>query len=600
MSPNQEEAFFDYLENETEPFTLEEITSFVQLSDPKHIPTAPDNSLFFEIASFLETKSIAFKIDTEPGPKDEGSPQINQKWISRRGCFEQLSFVITPTRLELANGILIPGHRCVPFANPIIMPHEYVFFLDGKPIPVTTTEGLPEDFYPYYSIFGEEYAPQYIARDNPENEAAFNFDPYDDISSCEVSIRTLDMRNLYRELGFIPGDCFIVSNLEWKLGHFNLEKISKNEWSNSELLKWVKAAECGFQNSFAMLGPGASTEEQVAYAYWYGGKRMRETPAYSLEEFLYKKTESIETVQYGIETRFWYSGKEIPDAKTLEGIFAPPDRTYIEDIFLKLNIPISEFVVISYVRDAFFRNEKDIDLVLSRIIPPVINIDEADWAVVAEFIADCFEEIRNNYSLFLDQGIASIRQRVAELHTAVIDLSTSLQKSEIEPSWMPKHTFIVLSQIQGHAAGLLEDLAFDDFPPESELEIIDNSLDSMIETYGDIKELLDEAMNNFRRNNLIVVHGGKDKYTEGSWLVIQISICGTDIWRRALVPREYTLEELHFFLQAGFDWKNIYNYCFFCESSDKQFFPDKMMIGDVCSGFGQNADKRNAIARTYT
>jgi hypothetical protein len=309
---------------------------------------------------------------------------------------------------------------------------------------------------------------------------------------------------------------------------------------------------------------------------------MREIPAYSLEEFLFEKTEYIDTVQYGIETRFWMTGKEIPDSKNIQGIFAPPDRTVVEDILFKLNIPISEFVIISYVRDAFYRNEKDIDMVINRVIPPVIRLDEEDWDIVAEFISDCFDEIGNNYSLFLDQGIASIRQRVVELHTAVIDLSTRLQKGEIDSSWLPKHTFIVLSQIQGHAAGLLEDLAFEDSPPESELEIIDNSLDSMVETYGDIKELLDEAMNNFRRNNLTVVYGDKENLTEGTWRAIQISICGTDVWRRALVPCEYTMEELHRLIQAGFDWKNIYNYRFFSENGERQYFHDKVKIGDTC------------------
>ena len=563
MTPNQEEALFDFLESITEPFTLEEITTFVHLADQKR-----DSKLVLELASLLDSRKIAFRLN-------------DQQWLSRRGCFEPVVFVITPTRLELLNGILIPGHRCVPFANPLILPHEYKFFRKGSLVPVTTTEGPPEDFYPYYSIFGEEYAPQYIARDNPENESAFNSDSYED--PIEVSIHTLDMRNIYRELSFVPGDHFIVRTLDWKQGHFELEKMAKNEWSEIDLNNWVEAAESGFEDSFGFLGPGASTEEQIAYAYWYGGKRMREVPAYSLEEFLYEKTEYIETVPYGIETRFWYTGKEIPDCENLQGIFVPPDRTVVEDILFKLNIPISEFVVISYVRDAFFRNEKDFGNVIDRVIPPVIHLDETEWNFIIDFISDCFEDISSDYSLFLDQSIGPTRQRVAELHTAVIDLSIRLQKGDIESSWLPKHTFIVLSQIQGHAAGLLEDLAFDDTIPEQELETIENSLDSMIETYEDIKELIDEAMNNFRRNNLTLVRSGRDNFAEGTWKTIQISISGTNVWRRALLPCDSTMEDLHLLIQAGVDWKNTYRYRFTSESGDKQFFHEKMKISDVSS-----------------
>jgi hypothetical protein len=210
-----------------------------------------------------------------------------RQWVSRRGCFENVPFVISPTKLELLNGILIPGHRCIPFANPAVLPNEYKFFWQGKEVPCTTTEGPPGEFYPYYYIFGEEYAPQYVARDNPENETAFNYDPYED--PPEVSIHTLDMRNIFREAAFVPGDRFVVRTKDWKEGHFELEKVGKSAWSQADLFAWFEAAEGGFEDSFALLGPGTSTEEQIAYAYWYGGKRIRELPAYSLEEFLYEK-----------------------------------------------------------------------------------------------------------------------------------------------------------------------------------------------------------------------------------------------------------------------------------------------------------------------
>jgi hypothetical protein len=202
MTINQEDALYDFLENVTEPFTLDDICAFVRLVDPKH-----SNRLNAETASFIETRHMAFPLE-------------GKRWISRRGAFERVRFVINPTRLEIANGILIPGHRLLPFANPVLLPQEYRFRWKAansrisSEIPYTTAESPPEDFYPFYTLYGEEYAPQYVARDNPENEAAFNLDPYDD--PCEVSIHTLDMRNIYRECAFVPGDhfCSIYFKLE--------------------------------------------------------------------------------------------------------------------------------------------------------------------------------------------------------------------------------------------------------------------------------------------------------------------------------------------------------------------------------------------------
>jgi hypothetical protein len=576
MELDQEEALYEFLENATEPFTLDDITVYVQAAGGSdNLQTFKlgagsahkrNKKLSFEINAYLDARKIAFKQD-------------NRYWLSRRGCFEPAVFVITPTKLELLNGILIPGHRCVPFANPMTMPHRYKFFWKGGPVPVTSTEAPPEDLYPYYCIYGEEFAPQYIARDNPENEEAFNSDPYED--PPEVSIHTLDMRLIYRESSFVPGDRFVVRTLDWKECCFELEKAGKDDWQRADLDSWLEIAEGGFEDSFAMLGPGASTEEQVAFAYWFGGKRMREVPAYSLEEFFFEKTNRVEATPYGIETRFWFAGKEIPDSKNLQNYTVPPDRTYIEDILYKKNIPISEFVILSYIRDAFYRNENGIEQVINRLVPPVVHLDEAEWDIIADYISGSMEDFSKCYSLFLDQSAGPVRQRVAELHTAVIDLSARLQKGEIEAAWLPRHTFIVLSQIQGHAAALLEDLAFDESPAESEIAAMDNSLDSMIDTYTDIKELINTAIDNYRRSNLTVIHGGS---TSGQlWRMIQISVSGLDVWRRAIISHECTMEELHQLIQIGMNWTNNFRFRFYCETPDggKEYLHDKIKLGDI-------------------
>ncbi|MDR0321507.1 MAG: plasmid pRiA4b ORF-3 family protein [Treponema sp.] len=561
MDLEQEEALYEFLENAIEPFTLDDISVYVQASGQK-----PNKRLIQEIDAYLDIRKIAFRKD-------------NKYWVSRRACFESAMFSITPSRVELLNGILIPGHRCVPFANPLILPHRYKFFWRGEPVLETTTEAPPEDLYPYYCIYGEEFAPQYIARDNLQNEEAFNADPYDD--PPEVSIHTLDMRAIYRESSFVPGDRFVVRTLDWKECSFEIERVGKDDWSREEMDRWLKAAESGFEDSFALLGPGASTEEQIAFAFWFGGERVRGVPAYSLEEFLFEKTNCVDIVPYGIETRFWFAGKDIPDSNKLQNFTVPPDRTFIEDLLFAKNIPISEFVILSYIKDAFFRNEKEIDNVINRLIPPIIHLEEIEWDVIAEYIADSMEDYFKTYSLFLDQAAGPVRQRVVELHTAVIELSAKLQKGEIETAWLPRHTFIVLSQIQGHAAALLEDLAFDESPIESDISAMDNSLDSMIDTYSDIKELINAAMDNFRRSNLTVIHGGK---TSGQlWRMIQISISGLDVWRRAIISHECTMEELHRLIQVGMNWSGNLRFRFYCETADggKEYLHDKIKLDDI-------------------
>ena len=545
MTPYQEEALYNFLDNTAEPFKLENAVDYIQKAAPGN-----RGRLNTEVEAFINLQNLAF-------------PDGEQRWVSRRGCFEPLTFVISPSRLELLNGILIPGHRCVPFANPALLPHEYSFFWQGKAIPFTTTEGPPEEFYPYYSIFGEEYAPQYVARDNSVNEKAFNDDPYDD--PPEVSVKTLDMRNIYREVSLVPGDRFAVKTLDWKNGSFELTKVAAKEWSEADLETWLLAAEAGFEKSFSGLGPASSTEEQIAYAYWYGGPRMRQVPAYSLEEYLYQKTNKIELSAYGIESRFWYAGREIPDQDGLSTGNMRLDLTPIEALLCHLQIPVSEFVVQSYVRDSLYRERGDADLIIKRLIPFKVDLDIFDKTFFREYIENVLEEYLGYYNLFADKAMGPIRSRAAELHTAVIELFASLNKKEVDHSWLPRHTFIILSQIQAHTANILEDLDSDESLPETELSAIDNSLDSMVETYDDLKELVDEALTSFRRNKFSVIRPGSthENITER---LLQLSISSIDVWRRIIVPGNFNLAELHEIIQAVFKWRNTQNFQF-CETT---------------------------------
>jgi hypothetical protein len=88
-------------------------------------------------------------------------------------------------------------------------------------------------------------------------------------------------------------------------------------------------------------------------------------------------------------------------------------------------------------------------------------------------------------------------------------------------------------------------------------------------------------MDNFRRSNLTVIHGGK---TNGQlWRMIQISISSLDVWRRAIISHECTMKELHQLIQISMNWKGNLRFRFYCETADggKQYLHDKIKLGDI-------------------
>jgi hypothetical protein len=214
----------------------------------------------------------------------------------------------------------------------------------------------------------------------------------------------------------------------------------------------------------------------------------------------------------------------------------------------------------SFVRDALFRGDADITAIVDRVAPPVCEFSDKEWSFLAGYIVEVYEEFKNMYNPFVDKDMGPIRQRVGELHTAVIDLTTRLRKGDIDESWLPRHTFIILSQIQEHGAAVLEDLNSDEAVPAADLDAIDSSLDSMIETYEDMKELIDEAMDNFRRQNFSLVRNVDS--ADGDGRLVQVSIVGTDVWRRLAIDGRCTLLDVHCLIQKLFAWQGAYSYRF--------------------------------------
>jgi hypothetical protein len=411
-----------------------------------------------------------------------------------------------------------------------------------------------------------------VAADSPENEQAYGADPYE--PPDEVALKTLDMSLIYRKTGFVPGDCFEVTVRNWDKCWFELTRVPKDTWDEKDIAEWVKCAEESFLKTFEYPGPGDSTEEQITWAYWFGGERMRRTPALALDNFLLEVTDKVEFAQYGMESRFWYAGREIPDVDEVFTYSNQAMITPIENLMQQKGMPITEFAMRAYVLDSLFRRENGIENILKRLVPPSIKMDRFSSMILAYYIKEVYTMLSKSYNMFADKNLGPLRQRVVELHTAVIDLVATLKKSKLDRKWLPPQCFIVLGQIRYHSAMLLEELDAERAVEDTELEMMDNSLDSMVDTYEEVKEQIESSLDNYRKNHLTLVKTGEDEQT-ASWRVIQMGIGGASVWRRIIVPTQIPLSMLHRVIQAIFGWKEAFPHKFIAP-----FITDKLLDRD--------------------
>ncbi|MDR0909292.1 MAG: plasmid pRiA4b ORF-3 family protein [Spirochaetaceae bacterium] len=536
MDNFEEGLVHQFLSTVTEPFTLGGLLYYMHRTSEG----GASAQMAVQLDYMLSAGHYAFYIEGE---------NLDKKWISRRGYFEPARFVIKPSRLELINGILIPGHRCIPFANTALLPGDYHFFWQGSEIPETTSEGTPDEIYPFFSLFGQEYVPQFLVHDNEENRENFGGNPYDEPDL--VSVKSFDMRAIYRETGFVPGDCFVVRTINWEEACFSLEKVSKDAWDDEDIDEWIQAAEKGFLESFKKIGPGKNLDQQIAHAYWYGGARMRELPSCPLEDFIYERSNRIELTPYGIESRFWYAGRELPDRSELDTpkqLFFSP----LEEILVRNGIPMTERAVHAYIVDSLFQGEDNTLELYKRLVPTAIQLEKTDEEFLKKFLTYNYRGYKKVYNAMLDRNTGPLRSRMVEINSAVIELAAKLRKSTINGTELPSQTYIRLSQIQSHAINMLENnLRLGDMD-DIELESAGNSLTSMVEEYNDIKDEIDDSIAAFRRNAFSIVRPKDD--TRMRWRTLQLSIGGTDVWRRITVPETLSLEKLHHLIYTVFNW----------------------------------------------
>jgi hypothetical protein len=89
----------------------------------------------------------------------------------------------------------------------------------------------------------------------------------------------------------------------------------------------------------------------------------------------------------------------------------------------------------------------------------------------------------------------------------------------------------------------------------------------MIETYEEIKGLIEDALDSFRRNNISMVKGQKKDSRRVDLRTIQISIGGTEVWRRLTVPDACRLRDLHRIIQTIFGWTGSLAFWFLPEGN---------------------------------
>lgn len=439
----------------------------------------------------------------------------DKKFCSKPGIFSFRLFSIKPTKMEIENKILITGHRCIPFADPEMIPSYIKYISEIGEIPQKVVELPTISVRPLYKYCGEEFIPQLIAYD-PANEA-LNLSNNDFELPPIINITANDMSEFYEKVDFKYGDRLLAAVVDWNEGVVLIEHVSCSKDNIFEETKedkirkeWAIQFECAMSTNFDLNGPCASIDEQIENVFLSDIKELCIPEAASFEEVL-DSSDLIDIVDYGVETRLWRKDEEIPAyGPWSDKDFAENQPTNIENTFSLGNLAVPEFIIDSYVYDSLFLKEENPKNILGRIAPSSIILKQREQKALLLKIQSKYDSIKESFNWFADYPVGEVRHSALQIYTKLFILLGEIESANLDLDKVPQQELVILSQLIGHLTKLISSFTNENIMTEKTLEAITASLDGMNMSFEEVDLIIRQEIKEHQKNKLKLSKNSED------------------------------------------------------------------------------------------
>ncbi|OJF76289.1 MAG: hypothetical protein BKP49_07380 [Treponema sp. CETP13] len=469
-----EHIFQKFIRTYPEVFSMETLKDFFAQND-----CSLEKKILFD---YVSTNPMVFKLD-------------NGLFISRAGLFTNKKFSIKPFAYEIEAGILIPGHRTMPFTDPNQIPDRLEFFVNGKVVQKKIVTLPKSKIIPAYTLYGEEYVSQIISYDTANDEKNFAEKGFEIPDS--VSITVLDLQNLYKEWRFTNSDRLILEVVDWNLGFITI-KVQKNLSKNAlKITKldyerdiWNRRFEKCLLESMHSYGMCSSIEEQLAYAFFVFAQNYTIDFCGSVEDFL-ATTSSFVIAPYGIESRIILSSLGCPLFLDWCDFFEPITKN---TLYPEIGIPLSYYVLQACILDSLYNKEDTLLGVLTRIYPDNWAIGEKEKNYFLAYILKKYGNESNIYNYFTDYKVGNIRNKALTVFFKLISLLSDLKVSKVPLKLFNNQSLIIFRQLILHVNQLIEILVQQKNLDSEDLVPISLSLEGIDSRYDEINVEIRETI----------------------------------------------------------------------------------------------------------
>ncbi len=420
-------------------------------------------------------------------------PLENGTYITKAGAFTDELFSIRPTPQEYDQGLFVPGSRCMPFVDGEMLSSALQFYVDNELLPRKVGVFDSDKAIDFFILYGEEYAPQYIASD-PAN-AAMDMVSRDFELPNKISLSGIDLTPLIEKYGFRKGDRLVCKVRDWNMGIIDVVvmKDGDNQFDRGlegcARLDWYDNLECALLESFDRMGPCGTMEEQIANVFFENMSVLCGPSCGSVEEYINRYADRVGIEHFGVETRFWFKGQNVPAVGKW-------NVNLVDSVVggIGLGFLITPEIIDQYILDMNYLREKDLKKLVENIYPADYVFHKDEKSCIMMELRERDELISQSYNWFADQTKGLVRNQALELFSRVnslvyrIDVSAGNSIKDF-----PQQELVILTQLFGHLYKILQSLE-DDPTIEDDSDAVLLSLDGMKWNFEDIRGVLEAAV----------------------------------------------------------------------------------------------------------
>lgn len=426
----------------TDPFNLKDFAEYLSRCGIK--------STLKECEEYLETQENVFTL-------------AGGMYATRACAFTNQYFSIKPSRKEVEKGVFVVGDRCIPFVDSQVLSFAITFIYKKQTLPKKVIEYDSPSLLQMFSLYGDEYAPQYVAQDTANEGmdlAAMDYTLPPIVKTTAVDISCMI------EDGFTNGDRLLCRVIDWDACVVEIDFVHRTDEHYQMTMddvareQWYNLLEKYLLQSFEIMGPLGSIEEQLALIFADKRTELCTKDCGSVEE-LFHKTNKIGFELFGVETRLWFKDQDVPAVGSWNDLLSEQDTTCEQEAGgLKKHFEkpdeFPEYVIDSFIKDQLYEQTVDLDLLVKKLYPNSYRLSSYQQKVMMLHLKNRHDILSATYNRFADSEIGDLRHKVLELFCQVNKLVFSIDLANTDLTVYPQQALVILSQIFAHIMHIIE------------------------------------------------------------------------------------------------------------------------------------------------